>query len=94
MSYTPYASNFVPCSARFISCGITPKAKGILNIYEMSKGSLDDLGSYILPHGIKCATFNASSIEDRHVAFGDYGGQLSVSSLENPEAPIFNVQVS
>jgi WD40 repeat protein len=58
----------------------------------MSKGTLEDLGSYILPHGIKCSTFNASSIEDRHVAYGDYGGQLSVTSLENPTVPVFNVQ--
>src|SRR3546814_15691059 len=29
-------------------------------------------------HGIKCGTFGASSIEERHLATGDYGGVLNI----------------
>ncbi|GMI21142.1 hypothetical protein TeGR_g10611, partial [Tetraparma gracilis] len=92
LPFTPYASSFVPSSARLVCAGISPKAKGILSVHELSSGSLTSLGEFVLPHGIKCTTFGASSIEDRHVAFADYGGQLSVSSLERPEDPLYNVQ--
>lgn len=29
-------------------------------------------------HGIKCGTFGASSIEERHLSTGDYAGQLNI----------------
>mmetsp|Transcript_3188 Transcript_3188/g.6448 ORF Transcript_3188/g.6448 Transcript_3188/m.6448 type:complete len:358 (-) Transcript_3188:22-1095(-) len=92
LNFTPYETKFVPCSARFVCCGISPKAKGVLAVHEMAKGSLNTIGEFVLPHGIKCATFGASGIEDRHLAFGDYGGVLSISDLERPTVPIYNVQ--
>lgn len=30
------------------------------------------------PSGIKCGTFDASFIEDRHLAVGDFSGALTV----------------
>ena len=37
----------------------------------------------LFPHGIKCATFGASRVQDRTVATGDYGGRLSMVDLEH-----------
>ena len=67
LNFTPYETKFVPCSARFVCLGISPKAKGILAIHEMAAGSLNTIGEYVLPHGIKCATFGASPIEGEEI---------------------------
>ena len=53
---------------------------------------MDVVGEYVLPFGLKCATFGASGIEDRHVALGDYGGVLSICDLNRPEVPLFSAQ--
>ena len=31
----------MPCSARFVSCGITTRAKGIIQVYELSHGTVE-----------------------------------------------------
>lgn len=81
----------------------------MLKVFELANGKLNTTVDCpaILPHGIKCATFGASRVEDRHVATGDYSGGLCVFDLElcnndskgqkkNEESsttkPIFSVQ--
>lgn len=71
-------------------------------MYELSNGDLKtrlEL-SALRPHGIKCATFGASRLEDRTVAIGDYNGVLSMYDLDrcvndskkNEVAEVFSVQ--
>ena len=38
--------------------------------------------------GVKCGTFAASSIEERHLATGNYNGKLVVYDLEQPSKDI------
>jgi WD repeat-containing protein 92 len=45
------------------------------------------------PHGIKCGTFGASSIEERHLATGDHAGKLAIYDLDRVDAPVFSQQV-
>lgn len=49
-----------------VCMGITPKANGILQVYEMSRGELTLVSESQKPKGIKCGTFGASSIEVAH----------------------------
>lgn len=84
MTFTPHDTKWIPCSARFVACGISPGGKGVLNVYELSQGNLKtrlELNA-LRPNGIKCATFGASRLEDRTVAVGDYDGKLSLYDLE------------
>jgi WD repeat-containing protein 92 len=67
LDYTTYVTKWVPCSARLLVGGITPKAKGMLQVYEMDRGDLKLVSEIERPSGIKCASFGASSLEDRHV---------------------------
>ena len=46
------------------------------------------------PKGFKCGTFGASSIEDRHLATGDYVGGLAIWDLENMKKPIWSRDLS
>ena len=101
VDYTPHETKWIPSSARFVSCGITPRSKGILKVFELSNGELKTTVDCpeLLSHGIKCATFGASRVEERNVAVGDYKGGLSVFNLERCDnasgdkaKPIFAVQ--
>jgi len=78
-----------PCS---IALGITPKAKGALQVYQLTKGDVELSVDAELPAGIKCSSFGASSIEDRHLATGDYKGKLAVYDLERVDTAVFEQQ--
>ena len=84
IEFTPHDTKWMPSSARFVSCGITPGGKGALSLFELGRGelktSLDCMS--IHDNGIKCATFGASSLEDRNLAFGDYNGGLCIWDIE------------
>ena len=56
LTYTPYETRWVPCSARFVCCGITPKAKGKLEVYELKQGKLEVVAEKIHGSGFKCGT--------------------------------------
>lgn len=71
INYTPYDNKWVPFSKRFVAMGIHPNAKGALQVYELNKGELELVVDVTKPNGIKCGTFGASSIEERHLATGE-----------------------
>lgn len=39
--YTPFEVKWIPSSPRFVVVGQTPKAKGIIQIYQMNQGKLE-----------------------------------------------------
>merc|ERR1719502_415316 len=92
LNYTPYETLWVPCSARFCSLGISTKAKGILQIYELSKGESEMKTKAMNATGNKCATFGHSSLESRSIAVGDYAGCLKIWDLERFDVPTYQAQ--
>jgi len=84
VDFTCHDTKWIPHSARFVSCGISPGGKGVLTVNELARGELKTTLECkdLCPHGIKCATFGASRIEDRTVAIGDYSGGLTMLDLE------------
>jgi len=92
INFTPYDTRWVPFSSRFVGMGIHPNGKGALNVYQLTNGDLDLLVEGKTSHGIKCGTFAASSIEQRHIATGDHAGKLVIYDLENIDKPIFSQQ--
>lgn len=102
MTFTPHDTKWIPCSARLVSCGLSPDGKGVLNVHELAQGSLKSRLEVkaLRPNGIKCATFGASRLEDRTVALGDFNGVMSMYDLErcvndskqNEAAKVFSVQ--
>lgn len=44
------------------------------------------------PKGFKSGTFHASGVENRHLATGDYEGNLAIWDLEDMRKPIFQVR--
>ena len=92
VNFTPFDTKWVPCSAKFVLLGIHPKGTGALQLYELNKGALNLVVEIEKPHGLKCATFGASALEERNVATGDFGGNLSIWNLDSMKEPIFTVK--
>ncbi len=42
VTYTPFDFKWIPCSPRFVCLGQTPKAKGIIQIYKMKEGQIEN----------------------------------------------------
>jgi len=92
LNYTPYDARWIPCSARFVSMGIHPRATGAITVYGLQQGELKTIQEIEKPHGVKCGTFGASALEDRHLAVGDYAGVMSIYDIEKPELPVYSAQ--
>lgn len=81
VAFTPFDVKWIPESARFVLLGSRPNDTGIIQVYELGAG--DDKTPKLVktidrPAGIKCGTFDESSIQDRHLACGDFAGSLTV----------------
>lgn len=63
---------WVPCSTKFAVMGSRPRGNGVIQIYEVSSGELKLVKSFDRANPIKCGTFKASSLRDRHLATGDF----------------------
>ena len=92
VDFTPYDIKWVPFSARFVAMGIHANAKGAVNVYSLNNGDLELVTEARTSHGIKCGTFGAASIDERHIATGDHAGKLQVFDLENISTPVFSQQ--
>lgn len=81
-------------STKFTLC--CPRADaactGAIRVCQLDKGKCNKLAQYEKPKGFKCATFGASGIEERHIATGDYSGNVQIWDLENLSKPIWSVQ--
>ena len=41
---------------------------------------------------LKCGTFGATSLQQRHLATGDFDGKMQLWNLESPELPVYSVK--
>jgi len=92
LNFTPFDTRWVPQSARFVVLGQMPRATGVIRVCSLNQGKCEKLAETEQPKGFKCGTFGASAIEDRHLATGDYVGNVSVWDLEHLKKPIWNVK--
>ena len=94
LDFTPADVKWVPVSPRFVVLGQFARGAGAVSVYEMAPGEVRVVANIERPSGIKCATFGASHLETRNVAVGDYGGNLSILSLERGPgaAPVWSAR--
>ncbi|KAJ3234396.1 WD repeat-containing protein 92 [Chytriomyces hyalinus] len=92
VDYTPYDVKWVPSSARFVSLGQYARGTGALVVYELENGKAVKVAQKETQSALKCGTFGASTLAQRHVATGDFDGRLSVFDLERMELPVFTVK--
>ncbi|TSN48486.1 WD repeat-containing protein 92 [Bagarius yarrelli] len=92
LNYTVFDSKWIPCSAKFVCMGTFPRGSGVLQIYEVQHGDVQLVKEMEKPKPIKCGTFGATSLQQRHLATGDFDGNLHVWNLEASEAPVYSVK--
>ena len=81
LSFTPTDVRWMPVSARFVVTGTSSKGMGEAQVWEMAPSELRCVGAVSRPEGLKCGTFAASFVEDRHFATGDFKGSLAILDL-------------
>lgn len=85
LNFTPFDVKWIPSSCKFVLLGQTPSAKGIFQVLQLdqaTEGKTKQLHEFTKGGGYKCCTFGASSLVNRAVACGDFGGTLSIIDLE------------
>uniref|UniRef100_A0AAV1TE93 Uncharacterized protein n=1 Tax=Peronospora matthiolae TaxID=2874970 RepID=A0AAV1TE93_9STRA len=93
VSFVPHDTKWIPTSARFVAIGVYPlNSTGALAVYSLKQGKLETLAMHEKLQGLKCGTFGASAMAERHLATGDYRGVLSVWDLETADVPLYSVQ--
>lgn len=88
LSFTAFESLWVPSSARFVAVGCDWSNLGHLGVYELSGGAIKEVHQLETPASIRCASFGAASLEERHLATGDFGGHIQLWDLERLDSPI------
>lgn len=79
-------------SAKFIAVGGKPNLKGVINIYSLNENDIQIFQEYEKSVAIECATFQASSIMKRHLAVGNYEGDLDIVDLEYSAKSLYTVK--
>ncbi|KAM9365845.1 dynein axonemal assembly factor 10 [Pholidichthys leucotaenia] len=92
LNFTVFETKWIPCSAKFVCLGNYPRMTGVMQIYEVQHGEALLIKEIEKPRAIKCGTFGATSLQQRHIATGDFGGNLDIWNLEVPDAPVYSVK--
>lgn len=92
LNYTLFDSKWIPYSAKFVVLGNHARGTGALQIYELTSGDVKLVKESEKPKAFKCGTFGASKVETRHLATGDFEGNLNIWDLEKLEAPVYSVK--
>ncbi|XP_030604101.1 dynein axonemal assembly factor 10 [Archocentrus centrarchus] len=92
LNYTVFDSKWIPCSAKFVCLGNFPRGTGVIQIYEVHQGEAQLIKEVEKPKPIKCGTFGATSLQQRHIATGDFDGNLNIWNLETPGVPVYAVK--
>lgn len=71
LDYSLLDTKWIPCSAKFVVLGTMSRGTGVVQIYEIDQGEIKVIKEFGKPAPIKCATFKASCLRDRHMAVGD-----------------------
>ena len=82
LNLTVYETKWIPSSARFVLMGSPARQTGLMQIYQLTSGSIELQAEVERPKAFKCGTFGATTLADRHIASGDFEGKMAVWDLE------------
>lgn len=83
LDYSIYDVKWIPASAKFVVMGGKSNGAGLIEIYSFSTNGIEKQGEISKKEYFKCGTFDASTLSDRHLATGDFGGRLQVWYILN-----------
>ncbi|XP_039593824.1 WD repeat-containing protein 92 [Polypterus senegalus] len=91
LNYTVFDTKWIPCSAKFVCMGNFARGTGVIQVYEVQQGEVLLIKEIEKSKPIKCGTFGFTSLQQRYLATGDFGGGLNVWNLETPDVPVYSV---
>ena len=89
---TSYDVKWIPSSARFVVMGSYARATGCLQVYALDNTTLKLQKEVETKTSIKCGTFGASGLAERHLATGNFEGYLQMWDLERSDKPVMDVK--
>mmetsp|Transcript_23191 Transcript_23191/g.60657 ORF Transcript_23191/g.60657 Transcript_23191/m.60657 type:complete len:359 (-) Transcript_23191:246-1322(-) len=92
VAYTLFDAKFVPSSARLVALGNHARNTGAIELCAIEDGRLVVKKKHEKPAGFKCGTFGGSRMEERHLATGDFKGNLAVWDLERMSSPVYHAK--
>lgn len=78
LNYSVFDVKWIPFSAKFLSIGMATNGRGIIQIYELDSPKLNLIKEIKLADALKCCSFGTSSPGERHLAIGDFSGNLMI----------------
>ena len=72
---TIHSVAWVPSSPRLLAVGTSLQNTGVIQVYTMGR-ELSKAAEINIEHGLNCVTFRGSSLIDRRLAVGDFGGRV------------------
>ena len=78
LTYTVYETMWVPRSARIVSLGTTARGSGMMQVLQLNKGRLEVVAETEKTDPFKSGSFAASPLHERHLATGQFKGQVSI----------------
>lgn len=82
LSFTPFDCKWVPSSARFVALGSNPRNTGAIHLFELAPEETKLTHQIETPYALKCGTFGASMLEERHLATGTHNGKLQIWDID------------
>ncbi|PNW72329.1 hypothetical protein CHLRE_16g672600v5 [Chlamydomonas reinhardtii] len=92
LTVTLYDCRWIPGTAKFVTLGSYARNTGCLQVYELEGPDLKTVKETEKKHSFKCGTFGASSLAERRLATGNFGGEVQIWDLENTAQPVFTAQ--
>ncbi|KAJ3359204.1 WD repeat-containing protein 92 [Allomyces javanicus] len=92
VQYTAHDVKWLPQSARLVVGGETTRGTGILQVYELERGSLKLVHETEKDKPFKCMSLGASALHRRHLATGNFDGYLTIWDLERTDVPVYRVK--
>ncbi|CAL8258789.1 unnamed protein product [Lota lota] len=92
LNYTIFDCKWIPCSAKFVCLGNLARGTGVMQIYEVHQGELQLIREIEKAKPFKCGSFGATSLQQRHMATGDFDGNLHIWDLEAALEPLYSVK--
>nr|CAD7458381.1 unnamed protein product [Timema tahoe] len=89
-NFSVYDARWIPCSAKFVVLGSKPRGTGAIQLYEISEGDVKLLKETEKVKAFKCGTFGASSLRERHLATGDFDGNLNIWNVDDTTSPVYS----
>lgn len=81
VDFTIFDTKWIPGTAKVIALGNKTSGNGVLKMFEMNSGKLDEVHEIETKSRLKCASFGASPLRKSHVAIATSNGHLQVLDL-------------